>query len=105
MASENKLWEVYKKYYLNRWVRIHKDGTTKHGVLRDATFDYIILQPSVVNETVSNEDKSLEIRLENDTPSIISMPVSVIEPLSEDYVRKSLKRYPIKSDDNQLSLF
>ena len=51
-----------------------------------------------------SENFFLELRIENSMPLVISMPIRVIEPVSENYVKTLLKRYLIKHDDNQLDL-
>jgi len=102
--EKDKPWELYNKCYKDRWVRISTDGISRIGVLSESNYDYIILQPFLANETVSQEEKSLELRIENSIPLVISMPIRVIEPVSENYVKTLLKRYLIKHDDNQLDL-
>ena len=105
MAKEDEIWRIYKDVYKGRWIRVSVDGTQRIGILRDAKYDYISLYPCIIAETLELKGDDLELRLEKETPTMISMPIRTIEPISEEFVKKFLEKYPIRWDSNQLSLF
>jgi hypothetical protein len=105
MTNADKPWEIYTENYKDKWVRISVDGQTRIGILKSADYNLITLRPSVISETLILANDALELRLETETPMIISMPIRTIEPISEEFVKKFMEKYPIKWNDNQLSLF
>ena len=105
MTKQDKPWELYEQLYKNKWVRVSVDGISIIGVLSKANYENITLQPFIQHETISINDKELELRLEKDIPIVISMPIKVISPINEGFVKEFLKRYPIKHDSNQEELF
>lgn len=105
MAKGKEIWDIYNQLYKGKWVRISIDGQTRLGVMDEAKYEYISLLPSVIIENLSLEDKTLELRLEKDIPMIISMPIRTIEPISENFVRKFLKEYSTKNDNQEELLF
>ena len=99
------IYNQYNENYQGNWVRVRTTPTnpTAIGILQDADFESITLQPSLIDETLDNN--KLELRLQTEKPTIVSMPVDRVEPLNKSYVEELLKKYPVKHDDNQLELF
>ena len=100
--------QVQKQYekYLGSWVRIRTHNganPTSIGIIKEVTYDFISLEPSLVDETLN--DSKLELRLQTKLPTTVSMPIDRIESLTENYVKGLLKRYPITYDHNQIELF
>ena len=67
------IYDQYEENYKETWVRVRPNNgnPTAVGVLQKADFEGIILQPSLVDETLSNG--KLELRLQKEKPTIISM--------------------------------
>ena len=95
----------YKEYF-DKWVRIYgHNGSNKIGVLKDADSNWINLNPSLINESLGNDQKDWKYRLEHKLPTIMkSVLIETIEPLSDRFIKELLERYPTK-EDSQLSLF
>lgn len=93
--------------YRGSWVRLTlTNNHTRQGLIKHGDFNEILLMPVLVQETVGNKPEDLEIRLERNIPTtIFTKDVSIIEPLSQDYIDILLRTYPKKEKDgDQLEL-
>ena len=52
-------------------MRVSTDGISIIGILTEADYEKITLQPFIQHETIGSDNKDLELRLENDTPITI----------------------------------
>jgi len=103
MAAECKSWKLYEQRYKGKWVRVSTDGISIIGILTEADYEKITLQPFIQHETIGSDNKDLELRLD-DTPITISMPIKVISSMNYEFVKELLRRYPIKYNVSQEEL-
>ena len=85
-------------------MRVSTDGISIIGILAEADYEKITLQPFIQHETIGSDNKDLELRLENDTPITISMPIKIISSMNYEFVKELLRRYPIKYNVSQEEL-
>jgi len=90
---------IEKQYeqYLGNWVKVSAGGGVRIGKLVKADYDWIELNPAVVDESIGNKKKDIKYRLEDKIPTTIkSGIVSVIESISDNFIDKLLKKYPVR---------
>lgn len=92
---------IEKQYnqYLGRWVKVSSSNGTRVGTLKTVNYDWIELKPSLIDESITSRRKDITYRLEDKLPTTIkSGIVGIIEPLSEQTIKKILKRFPFKEE-------
>ncbi|MBL7148409.1 MAG: hypothetical protein ISS82_06285 [Nanoarchaeota archaeon] len=85
--------------YVDRdcWVRVRANGSTFHGKIEGVKFECISLRPVIVTKTVGIKEGDLELRIETEIPTKIFVnPHIVVEPVTDGYIRRMLRTYPIK---------